>query len=65
MDGTGLLVALRGTSGIILERIDAALDCAPAPPLHDASPTAVRQWIEDAQARLVFRYESCALAREA
>jgi len=68
MSGTDLLGALRGPSGIILDRInvllDAARDCVPAPPLHDASPAAVRQWIEDAQAKFVFRYESRALARE-
>ncbi len=68
MSGTDLPGALRGPGGIILDRInallDAARDCVPAPPLHDASPAAVRRWIEDAQAKFVFRYESRALARE-
>ncbi len=68
MSGTDLPLALRGSGGIILDRInallDAARDCVPAPPLHDASPAAVRQWIEDAQAKFVFRYESRALTRE-
>jgi len=68
MSGTDLPGALRGPGGIILDRInallDAARDCVPAPPLHDASPVAVRRWIEDAQAKFVFRYESRALARE-
>jgi len=67
MSGTNLLVALRGTSGINPQLIDALLDHAlnavPAPPLHDISRTAIYQWLHDVQDGLARRREQRWLAR--
>jgi len=67
MSGTDLLVALRGTSGITPQLIDAllhhALKAVPAPPLHDTSRTAIYQWLRDVQRGLASRREQRWLAR--
>jgi len=67
MSGTDLLVALRGTSGINPQLIDALLDHAleavPAPPLHDISRAAIYQWLHDVQDGLASRREQRWLAR--
>jgi len=67
MSGTDLLLALRGSSGISPQLIDALLDHAlevvPAPPLHDISRTAIYQWLHDVQDGLASRREQRWLAR--